>query len=923
MHYPKGSEWRKWDLHIHTPLSIEQNYGGDKPDVWDKFIEHLEKLPEEVKVIGINDYYFIDGYEKVMRDYRFKGRLKNIEKIFPLLEFRIDTFGTANQSELQKVNLHILFDIDENDFVKEIKRIKEEFIDRINLSGLDIHSTKKLSKENFISCSSNQNLQTGFSEIIPSTSQVFEIISSDTWKNKTFLLLGYKEWHNLEKGNQLKPFKDNLYNKVHAFFTASKDDNTSKKEEVLKRFGDKKLLHSSDIHGFEALKNYQCFTWIKADPTFEGLKQLLFEPERIKIQETHPQEEFKKSYFSKIIIDETPIFANKKVRFKTTHIELNPNLVAIIGGRGSGKSILLNAIAKMFKKNKNNSRVDDISIENNFMISYTKQDGTCEIYDIKNENNLDYLHVHQSEVKDIVEKPEQLHKEIKAMLGLKESKYDEKIEAERRLILNKLQEINDWFYITDKEGNLVNSKAYNEKMIKQNEDFINTVTTKKNAELINNYRDNNIILGLVETSKKSLEELKQKIDQFSSEIQSEIEKVNELIEEDNEKIPDINLTPQITAINNLLKQKEQKINTIKATNETIKLEFQRAGIEGDITSLLEKVKMYQEEIESFKNKIKEIEQKDNELQMYRSKRDSIADQLRKELLEEVKEIEDAWKKLLEGKEGWSPEQKEIINELLNDIEIYGDINFDDKLFYDKIGGFLNKSKFRATANETSEQKIRKTLNINNFEDFLKLLKNEKIINFNGEYIGLQEFLQIEDLFLKNGEKELLSFLFLRSQRSAYLSVISKTKYKGKEPYELSVGQRGTFYICLKLATDPFLTPFIFDQPEDDLDNSFIMEQLVPIFKKIKKYRQIIVVTHNANIVVNADAEQIIVANNEGEQLSYFSGSLEHSLKNRNSFGIREHVCNILEGGEQAFKNRELKYGINKKTVTGIEKVNTF
>ena len=125
----------------------------------------------------------------------------------------------------------------------------------------------------------------------------------------------------------------------------------------------------------------------------------------------------------------------------------------------------------------------------------------------------------------------------------------------------------------------------------------------------------------------------------------------------------------------------------------------------------------------------------------------------------------------------------------------------------------------------------------------------------------------------------------------------------KEIYQLSVGQRGTFYVCLKLATDPFLKPFIFDQPEDDLDNDFIMHHLVPIFKKIKKYRQVIIVTHNANLVVNSDAEQVIIATNENEILNYKSGSIENTP-------IRKEICKILEGGEDAFTKREQKYGFS-------------
>ncbi|MCM3591152.1 hypothetical protein M4D58_11030 [Brevibacillus borstelensis] len=907
MSYIRGSEWRKWDLHIHTPKSIEQRYNGDTPEVWDKFVEHLESLPSDVGVIGINDYYFIDGYEKLMKEYRFNGRLKNILKIFPVLEFRIDTFGAANPSELQKVNLHIVFNVNEEDFDNDIKQIKEEFIERINVSSLKIHATKKLSRENLQLCSSDNTLKSGFAQLIPSTEQVFDLLNSEIWRNKVFLLLGYKEWNNLDKGNQLKPFKEQLYDRVSAFFTASQDDNTTKKDIILSHFGNKKLLHSTDIHGFDQLTDYKCYTWIKGDPTFEGLKQFIFEPDRINIQENNPQHDFKKPYFSHISINSTTIFPKQKVRFSDTKLELNPNLVAIIGGRGSGKSILLSSIAKMF--NKTSRIVNDIEIQKNFDITFTKQDGSSDIFNIETENNLDYLHVHQGEVKGIAENPEQLHKEIKSLLGLKDRKTDDEVENVRGAILNKIQEINDWFTTSDQHGNLIHNKEYNEKLMKKNEDFIKTVTTEQNASLIKQYRDNNIILGSVENSVGTLTQLKKRVIESVASLQAEIQKANELIDIEENKIPLLDCEPQINAIDKALSIKNAQLKVITETNNLIKSQFQQAGIEGDITSLLEKVKNYQEEIDSIKDIINEIELKEKELSELYEKRHNIGNELFSELQSEIKEIEGEWIKLLSGRDGWSDEQKNIVSELLSDIEIYGDIHIDLNYFYSTISNFINRTKFRSTGGETSDQKIRKTINVENPDDFLRLIKNEKIINLAGESISLQEFLEYEDFFTRNGEKELLQFLFSALHRSKYLFVIAKTKYKGKDPSELSVGQRGTFYVCLKLATDPFLTPFVFDQPEDDLDNNFIMEQLVPLFKKIKKYRQIIVVTHNANIVVNADAEQIIVASNNSEELSYISGSLEHTLKAQGKEGIREYVCNILEGGERAFKNRELKYGI--------------
>ena len=62
MNYYKGSSWAKWDLHVHTPDSLVSGYGGD----WDKFITDIENLPPEFKVIGINDYIFIEGYRRVL-----------------------------------------------------------------------------------------------------------------------------------------------------------------------------------------------------------------------------------------------------------------------------------------------------------------------------------------------------------------------------------------------------------------------------------------------------------------------------------------------------------------------------------------------------------------------------------------------------------------------------------------------------------------------------------------------------------------------------------------------------------------------------------------------------------------------------------------------------------------------------------------
>lgn len=79
----KGSEWRKWDLHVHTPFSIYQRFGNNDNATWEAYIKDLEKLPEDFAVIGVNDYLFLDGYAKLKTEQAENSRLSNLVTIQP------------------------------------------------------------------------------------------------------------------------------------------------------------------------------------------------------------------------------------------------------------------------------------------------------------------------------------------------------------------------------------------------------------------------------------------------------------------------------------------------------------------------------------------------------------------------------------------------------------------------------------------------------------------------------------------------------------------------------------------------------------------------------------------------------------------------------------------------------------------------
>ena len=134
-------------------------------------------------------------------------------------------------------------------------------------------------------------------------------------------------------------------------------------------------------------------------------------------------------------------------------------------------------------------------------------------------------------------------------------------------------------------------------------------------------------------------------------------------------------------------------------------------------------------------------------------------------------------------------------------------------------------------------------------------------------------------------------------RSEYASTGNKTLE------ELSPGERGALLLIFYLILDNDDIPLIIDQPEENLDNESVYNILVHFIKKVKEKRQIIIVTHNPNLAVVCDADQIIhmlIEKENKNRVKYFSGAIEDST-------INNSIINILEGTLPAFNNRDSKY----------------
>lgn len=141
-----GATFNKWDLHIHTPLSYENQYefisteerGKYDGDIFEKYITELEKI-DDISCIGITDYFSIEGYKEIL-EAKSAGRLNNFQLVLPNIEFRLDTFVGG-----KRLNYHVIFsedlnpDIIESQFLNELQ-IEKPGGEKIRLSHDNIET---------------------------------------------------------------------------------------------------------------------------------------------------------------------------------------------------------------------------------------------------------------------------------------------------------------------------------------------------------------------------------------------------------------------------------------------------------------------------------------------------------------------------------------------------------------------------------------------------------------------------------------------------------------------------------------------------------------------------------------------------------------------------------------------------------------
>lgn len=888
-----GSNWNKWDLHVHTPDSIVNDYKFvELEKKWDEYIDALENLPEDIKVLGINDYWFLDGYKKVL-EYKERGRLENIELILPVVEVRLKEF--VGNVSLNKINYHIIF----SDKLT-VYEIETYFLNRIdikaNLDGSDVafghlcpDNFEKLGKEIERTTPAEKrkglpsHKEIGFNNFTIDLNKLDELLKNDYLKGKFLRIIGKSEWDDFRWEGSAGD-KKSIINNCDFVFSASPtiDSATKSKQSLIVQGVNSRLLHCSDSHEFyngiyTSKVLGHCFTWLKAECTFEGLKQVLFESDsRIYLGENTPPKAVHK--LDKVIIDfdDDISIGNEKFCFSGKHeISFSSYFTCIIGGRGSGKSTLVNLIAE-----KNGQKQDSLK-----QLKSNKSIIEAISFEPLSLSNLEYIP--QNRIEDFAKDSPEFTLSIFERLN-RESNYElinieKELEKELEKLDNQIILLDDRDVLLTKLDELKSDIQTKEELVKAFSDmeYLNNkekvTRISKDIEIVNSSKTH--YNNLLETLKNILDENEEKIVQNKYD-----EKYNLLLT----KIESLVNIFSVNTFYNEVKDYEKLLKNQQEVAESIKIFLKSKNLSDENIKDVTNANIDIEKLKSDKNNIEvELLKVIKQIEEYKyDNLNNLKESFSFKINEQLIQVNE---KFLSIKESNPDDIKEIKIEYIVSTEIKEQL--------------INKLNTSLGLNYSSKSTFYDYLFKISFENVLLIEDNKKFLEdlSNNCNTNAKAFQELESIFINKKTFEIYKLCIKYCQYDFKTNKVLKVLYDNKSLEDSSFGQRCTAAIVILLSLGN--NPIILDEPEAHLDSSLIANYLVNLIKEQKKNRQIIFATHNANFVINADADLIIKLSNENGITTSHSFTIEN-LEYRNS------LLN-LEGGLDAFEKREKKYNIRK------------
>jgi len=919
---PRGSLWRKWDLHVHAPgTTFNNQYKGN--DQIDRFLKLI--AASDVSAVGVTDYFRLNKFFDCRERLR-ELKLDHEVVLFPNLELRLHDVINAKG---KNVHAHVIFrpdltEADASTFLAKLTTTYEEGGKKFACGEL----------ETVAQCDSAMVTKEAIVEAIAGT------FGDGANENAILLAAAGNDGFRPPPGSRRRGHHSDLVDRaVSAVF-----GNPSNRDYFLTPLrgankswiAPKPVFAGSDAHSFEHLEQWlgkdaeeesgrKYATWIKADITFEGLLQTLAEPaERVSLGENQP--DVKLAFH---VIDE--------IRFSgvsdfPASIPINPNLASIIGPRSSGKSALLayaaHAVDPRYAVERQMEADSSVKAKEDAGPAASKTwsdvaDISCSVvWADPDAQNGRVVYVPQNSLFQIGGRPEEVTRRIRPALFRKHGDVEmafSRCDAVLRRTTGEITSlIDEWFAshdeledFLDAERNIGDPKALDRERlrIQKRQKRLEAKTAMTKPERA--------------AHAKAVKQI--------SESQERAEDIDEILEEiavffpDGEDCVAEDVSVRIATAPDAGELPEELANIwqgfVVAADDALAKKLARAvndhrsGLKTERAKLAKSVEALTKRHSALLAKgvgesgseelVATIQELDRAIESAaRVSRRLVA--VRERIATSEKAIETSIRLQTEAIEAFRSAFEKRERTLDDSLGIV--VQSEAERFPEDLDNLADRFNRRDQGSYISARKV-------------------EIERIRDEPSKFLESLRSGDQRLRKGESPIATAqeaLTLHPQ-IRFAAEMDGDRIGGFQRSSMTPGKQALFALVMILGESEEPWPLLIDQPEDDLDSRSIYAVLVPYLLELKQTRQILMVSHNANLVVGADSEQVIVANRHGKErenrkgqaFDYLTGALENSnVRTESDFiletcGIREHACQLLDGGEVAFEKRRQKYHISE------------
>lgn len=1009
----EGSVWRLWDFHCHTPASYQWRgkklhglAGAERERLIAQTVNAMAMAAPDVFVTM--DYWTFDGYLAIAQyEKMHQGALAG-KVIFPGIELRVES------SLKQRLNVHLVLDREVSPQI--LKDVLAAL--KINLKGGDRslsdeclvqHARElgadRLAKGGFdgkrVAADDEYALEVGWQTAMVTQESLREALR--VIGDRGLLLMPWDTYGGLSDIDWVAHYAEVRRFRTAADIFECKDEGNrlafhGRKHPLNEKYFDsfwdsldkkaRLCVRGTDAHSFD---DYGVFpnemkTWLKTEPTFLGLRHAIKEPVfRSYIGDVPP----KKAYVDangRLFMDRLQISAKASVEtnekwFSGTDLELNPDLVAIIGNKGSGKSGLAEVLALA-----GNSKAHDFFtflVDNRFKSGNGHRAGAFEATLTWRNGDVSQVTLDQQAQADQPERVRYIsqtyfeelcndhvagksdrfsaeirkvlfshldqadrgsHRNLDEYLAAKELPAQQRIEGHRQT----LRKVNAQLAELERQSGVAHVNELKEKLASKKLE-LGDLEAKKPAEVLKPADTDAASASTAESQRlaaiaqelaqleaattvtdaarrelverrATLSSVSQRLSAFEQHAATTNEELLAALQEVDVTFPYVlKLETQRIIVDDVIGATEHKLLTLGA-EQADRVAKQQALV-AERAQLQEQLdqpnRLYQEyaiQLAAWEKAVKALIGTADEAEtiaFYEARLAELAqlpgrckiledeqDQLVKDIHAELKAIAESRRSLFAGVEELVAGVPGVATELK--VEFQSGLFFDRQAFIEQFFALVKQNTGGFRGDDEGPAKLGAMLrgiDLNDAESLARALRNIRATITAGAEQPGAALLPI--LRTKVTAEQLYERLFDLKQVEAKFSL----SLAGTTIQQMSPGQRGALLLIFYLLVDTDPTPLILDQPEENLDNQTVYSLLVPIIQRAKERRQIVMVTHNANLAVCCDAEQIIHAEfDRGDQfaLTYASGAIE-------SLELNRLVLDVLEGTIPAFDNRRDKY----------------